>query len=105
MNEKRLYLICIAAALTGLLLLLIFPESPGSFFHAQAKCYGSAEIRGKITSVQQKGTTSIISIEQNITLIAFQQLNKDIIGKNAKITARLSEYKGKKEVIAEEIKS
>jgi hypothetical protein len=55
--------------------------------------------------VQQRGTTSIISIEQNITLIAFQQLNSDIIGKNAKITARLSEYKGKKEIIAEEIKS
>ncbi|MFH1181744.1 MAG: hypothetical protein V1702_02195 [Candidatus Woesearchaeota archaeon] len=105
MNERRLYFISIAVSLIGLLILLLVPETPDSYFQAAQECYNDFEIKGKVTAVQEKGTIGIISLEQNVTIVAFQKLSPDIVGKNARITARLSEYKGKQEIIAEEIKS
>jgi hypothetical protein len=105
MNERRLYLISIAVSLVGLLILLLVPRTEDTYFQAASKCYSSFEVRGKITSIQEKGAVSTISLEQNVTIVAFQKLSPDIVGKNARIEARLSEYKGKMEVIAEEIKS
>lgn len=105
MNERKLYLLSIAVGLIGLLILLLVPKTTDNYFQAASECYSDFEIKGKITAVQEKGTISIINMEQNVTIVAFQKLSPDIVGKNARITARLSEYKGKKEIIAEEIKT
>jgi hypothetical protein len=104
MNERRLYYLSIAFALVGLLALLFLPNPSQSLYSAEQDCgYNEFEIKGKITAIQEKASIGILHVEQNVTIIAFQNISQ-MAGKNAKITATFSKYKGKQEIIANEIK-
>jgi hypothetical protein len=106
MNERRLYYLSTAAGLIGLFILLIIPAEDKGFIEAAIDCgYNDFEIKGRIAGIQERGNISILLIEQNLSVVAFQRLAPDAIGKNARISARLTVYKGKTEIIAEEIKS
>ena len=109
MNERRLYYLAIAASLTGLLILFMVPKEENSFFSIAKQCGYNEEvtIKGRVAVASDKGNLVILTITDAdyIPVVVFDKLNlSEMLNKSVKITARISEYKGKMELIANEIK-
>ncbi|MBN2454889.1 hypothetical protein JXB11_05085 [Candidatus Woesearchaeota archaeon] len=108
MNERRLYYFAIAASVAGIFMLFLLPQDENSFFEVAQQCsYKELTITGRILSAADKGSLSILTIADAsyLPVVVFGSENySGAINQTVKINARLSDYMGKKELVASEIK-
>jgi hypothetical protein len=109
MNERRIYYLAIAASLTGLLILFIIPKEENDFFSVAKNCGYNEEItvKGKIIAAINKGSLSILTVADAnyIPIVVFDKVNlSEVINKSVRINAKIHDYNGQKELIANEVK-
>tara|TARA_Y100000031_G_C7943166_1_gene258025 strand:- start:106 stop:438 length:333 start_codon:yes stop_codon:yes gene_type:complete len=107
MNDRSLYYLSFAAALVGLLMLWLIPIPQHTFFDVLETCesYDEITLKGKVLGVENRGSVTILKVAdaQYVDVVVFDQLD-NVTNKAITVKARMSEYKGKINIIATEVK-
>jgi DNA/RNA endonuclease YhcR with UshA esterase domain len=110
MDESFLLKIALVVSVLGIIFLyLISTQIELNDTTIEKITSGSVEdkvsVTGLVTSVKQSGKTTFITLSQtnNVDVVVFSKDVNAAAGDNVKITGRVQDYNGKKEIIADRV--